>query len=139
MPLSGEHDQPLRLECGEDGVLDLAGQVMAASALVMIAAGGFAPELKLFLAVLTLAILRLPLGLIPAGTRLSLRPDGSTDCAGQVGHMRSSAWVSSRYIVVCLQDENRRRSVMISASRQDPGEYRKLLSWLRLGRWHDEG
>ena len=139
MPLSGEHDRPLRLVCGEDDVLVLAGQVMAVSVLVMIAAGGLAPELKLFLATLTLAILRLARNWIPAGTRLSLGPDGSCDCAGRAGILLASAWVSSRYTVVRLQGEHWPRSVVISASRQDPDEYRKLLAWLRLGRWHDEG
>lgn len=137
MPSSGEHRQPLRLLCGPDGALVAGEYAVATLCIFLTALGELDWEGKLFLAAAVLAILRLLPETAVTGPLL-LRPAGSYECAGSSGQVASSAWVSRRYTVIRLDAGFRRRHVVISASRQPPGEYRKLLSWLRLGRWRTE-
>jgi hypothetical protein len=138
VPFSGEYEQPLDLSGGEDALLTSVTWLMAATAVGLLGCGGWAAEIKLVLALVIIAILRLRPEQGPEENRIQVRPDGASDRAGIHGRVLPTAWVSNRYTVVRLGEERRIRPFLICASRQAPGEYRKLLACLRLGRWRSE-
>jgi hypothetical protein len=138
MPFSGEHERPLELIGGEDGLLTGVTWLMAATAAGLTGFGGWAAEVKLLLALAVIAVLRHRPQRALQENRLRLRPDGASERAGIQGRVLPAAWVSDRYTVVRLVEGRRIRPFLICASRQTPGEYRKLLACLRLGRWRSE-
>ena len=135
----GEHNAALRLVCGEDRFLSRLVQVMAIAAVVFTALGGLPIEVKLLLILSSLVVLRVAPGPVPDGAPLLLMPDGCSICANVTGRVNPVAWVSNLYTVVRLDQEHGRRFVVICASQQNRDEYRKLLAWLRLKRWQEEG
>ena len=61
--------------------------------------------------------------------------DGRSEFDGQPALLQPAAWLSSRYAVIRLRVGRRQYRCMISATRQEAGEYRKLLAWMRLQPW----
>lgn len=64
--------------------------------------------------------------------RLSLNSSGSGLLGRDRVRVARRCWVSEHYAVVRLQKSGGSKIVVVSASRQAPGEYRKLLGWVRL-------
>ncbi len=67
--------------------------------------------------------------------RVVLQPDFRARVDGASATLLGDPWVTRRYAVLTLEHAGRRRRFLISASRQERGEYRKLLAWIRLRPW----
>ncbi len=66
--------------------------------------------------------------------RLSLNSSGSGLLGCDRVRVAPRCWVSEHYAVIRLEKCGGNKIIVLSASRQAPGEYRKLLGWVRLAR-----
>lgn len=64
---------------------------------------------------------------------LRLARDGKAVLGGEEGMWGRYARSCRRYSILRIDLPQRRKHVLLSASRNDPGEYRRLLIWVRLG------
>ena len=137
MPSAGEHDAPLRLLTGADRPLVMAWRALAALAALAALSADHPPLWRLAMLVLVAASLasvewrqrRSP------ERNIILFRDGRGEFDGQSALLQPAAWLSSRYAVIRLQVGRRQHRCLISATRQETGEYRKLLAWMRLQPW----
>ena len=139
MRSAGEHSAPLTLVCGEDWRLVLLGRLLLVFAVVVVLTGALAPWLRICLVVCTLGYgwFAEARAIAWSGQMLRIFPDGRCECAGRHGRVSKDARITDRYTSLLTRDESGTRSLVISASRQGPGEYRKLLAWMRHRRWDD--
>jgi hypothetical protein len=138
MPSAGEHNAPLRLITGADRQLIAAWRILAVLAVVAI----LLDNNPLLWRVGLLAVLIGALAMVEWRQRRSrsrhlvLFRDRRCELDGQPALLEPAAWLISRYAVLRLDTGDRLHRCLISATRQDPGEYRKLLAWMRLQPWN---
>ena len=137
MPSAGEHDAPLRLTTGADRGLAVAWRILAALAVL----AALLNDLPLAWRFGLLGLVAAALAALEWRQRRSpdqhivLFRDGRGELDGQAALLQPTAWISGRYAVIRLEAGNRRHRCLISATRQEASEYRKLLAWMRLQPW----
>lgn len=138
MPFAGEHEAPLRLLTGADPLLAYLWRVLAVlGAVALLMDSGSNPMLRLALLLgeaTALTALEWRQARTPSETLL-IFPDGRCELGGSPGILAPTAWLSSRYCVLGYRCASRGRRLLVSAARQEYGEYRKLLGWMRLQPW----
>jgi len=140
MPSAGEHDAPLRLTTGADGQLAAGWRSVAALAALAI----LLMDHPVLLRAALLAALAGTLVLVErghrrsAGRRVVILRDRRCQLDGEAALLLAAAWLSNRYALIRARDARRQRHLLISATRQEPGEYRKLLAWMRLQPWNSD-
>jgi hypothetical protein len=138
MPFAGEHDAPLHLLTGVDPLLTLLWRLLALLGTVaLLTETGSDPWFRFaLLMVFSAALAGLEWRQARAPSRrVVIFPDGRCEIDGNPGILAPAAWLSRRYCVLGCRCGRRSRRLLISASRQKSGEYRKLLGWMRLQPW----
>jgi hypothetical protein len=127
------HDAPLRLVTGADRRLARLARLTAVAGLSAILLADATPAWKALLtALLTATWSRLEnLEAHAPGVPLVVLPDGRGRLGGTEIRIEPRYWYSRWYCVLACEGSGRRR-LLVSASRQERGEYRKLLGWMRL-------
>ncbi|NIP16987.1 MAG: hypothetical protein GWM87_01600 [Xanthomonadales bacterium] len=132
----GGHDAPLMLVAGSDTEMRCAVRITVVLALLAILAGGGGSGIKttgcfLLLAAWVAAEARMR---VSAEGRAVLFPDGRCLLRDEPWVTTGRSWLSRRYCVLVCRSGRRSTRILISASKQKAGEYRKLRCWARLGR-----
>ncbi len=128
-------EAPLRLVCGSDLRLRRLRWLLAAVGTGAILLTSLPTFYRLTLALCPL-ILVLWIGQRGyTACRLELKSDGQCQLDGKAGTLSPDAWLSRYYAVLRVRVDMQTHSLLISASRQANGEYRKLLGWMRLQPW----
>jgi hypothetical protein len=135
--LASEHDAPVSVVTGGDLLLIWLQRAVALLGLLAILLAPWASSWKLGL------MLAFCVAVLTFERAMRQRPDhlleltrtGRCQLDGSPGELDHRAWLSSRYAVVRLRSAGHMRHLLISASKQADGEYRKLLAWMRLRPW----
>ena len=137
MPVASEHDTPLTLVTGPDPRLKWARRVVLALAggAVLVSPAAGAAKLLLGIAWAMLCAVQLAGYRNGADGRLVVYPDGRCRLDDLTAKLDAGGWTSGAYCVVRCRGRMGTRRLLVSASRQPVGQYRKLRVWLRLGRW----
>lgn len=127
---------PLTLVTGADRRMLVMARLVAVLACIGLGFGGGAMPAR-FTAVFALlcAWLWLERDMEAGCGQLRLFPGGRCRTGAENDVLVRHAWCSRWYIVLSCAAAGRKHRIVISAARQDPDEYRKLLCWARLGRW----
>ena len=128
------HEAPLKLRPGGDRRLAILTRVSAGLGLAAIFLGNGSLFTRIFIAVLLgsawlwIEIRRV----LPTEILLIVYPDGHCRVNQQHAILAPRCWLSRWYCVLVCKGESGVQRLLISSGRHEPGEYRKLLSWMRL-------
>ncbi len=134
MPCGATREAPLRLRGGGDRRLIAGSRLVAATGFIALLLADSAVILKILLVTLLVGVYLVIEALDarePNGSLL-VYPDGRCRVGGSDGRVTNGCWITRWYCVVTCSTPRGTRRALISASRQEHGEYRKLLAWLRL-------